>query len=182
MSEMITGGITVIEGEDTVRTVLSLQFVYRGSTMCGEYGCFISGAKTLEEIENAMNEHGMPSEYMKDSPSVVMLDVNKLGEVKLQRDGSFSQLEMLVTLLKEIRKDIKFTRLAVDRFDILCEKCTKKDIENFFNFVRENSINVILTVDLQRGSNLFDIYDNYIVVKKGYLISSLFNFGNDGKI
>lgn len=174
MSEMIEGGITVIEGEDTVRTALSLQFVYRGSTICGEYGCFISGAKTLEEIENVMNEYGMPSEYMKDFPSVVMLDANKLGEIKLQRDGSLSQLETLVTLLKEIRKDIRFTRLAVDRFDLLCERYSKKYVESFFNSLRENGIKVILTVDSRRGSNLFELCDSYIIVKKGNCLNFFF--------
>lgn len=175
MSEMVLGGVTVIKGEDTIRTVLSLRFVCRGSTKHREYGCFVSGAKTLEEIENTMNQYGMSPRDMKDFPSVVMLDVNKLGEIKLQRNGSLSQMEMLVNLLKEIRRDIKFTRLAVDRFDLLCEKCAERDIENFFNFVCENGINVILTVDLQGGSNLFEMCDNYIVIKKGCLPMILFS-------
>lgn len=64
---MGTGNITVVEGEDAIRTVLSLQFVYRGSTLCREYGYFISGIKSLEEIESVMNRYGMSSEYMKDS-------------------------------------------------------------------------------------------------------------------
>lgn len=168
MSEMI-GGITVLKGEDTVRTALSLQFVYRGSTIHGEYGCFVSSAKTLKEIEHTMNQYGMVSEYMKDFPSVIMLDVNKLGNIKLQSDGNFSQLEMLVALLKEIHKDIKFTRLVVDQVDLLCETCSKKDIENFFNFVRKNGINVILTVDFKRNSLLFELCDTFIVIKKGCL-------------
>jgi KaiC/GvpD/RAD55 family RecA-like ATPase len=171
---MVRGGITVIKGEDTARTVLSLQFVYRGSTIHREYGCFISGEKTLEEVEGVMNQYGMPSECMEDSPAVVMLDMDKLGEIKLQRNGSFSHLEILVKLLKEIGKDIKFARLAVDRFDLLCEKCSKKDIKVFYNFIHENNINAILTIDLERNFNFFGECDNYIVIKKWRLINSLF--------
>ncbi len=172
---MVTGDITVIEGEDTIRTFLSLQFLYRGSTLSGEYGCFISRTETLEEIEDIMNQYGMSPEYMKDFPSIVMLDAHKLGEIKLKKNGRFPQLETLVELLKEIHRDIQFTRLAVDRFDLLFEECTKKDMESFFNFTRENSINVILTVDLQKGSDFLEMCDNYIIVKKGSLPMVLFS-------
>lgn len=173
---MVTGGITVIEGEDTIRTVLSLQFVYRGSIQCGEYGCFISGTKILREVENIMNRYGISSEYMKDFPSIVLLDADKLGEIKFQENGIFAQLETVLALLKEIYKDIQFSRLAIDGFDLLSDECSRKDMEYLFNFARKNNINVILTVNLQQeNSDLLDLCDNYIIVKKGCLPSVLFS-------
>lgn len=152
---MVSGGITAIEGEDTVRTILSLQFVYRGSTIYGEYGCFISGAKTLEEIDVMMNTYGMPSEQMRDFPSIIMLDAEKLKRISTQANVDSLQLKILLNLLAEIHKDIKFTRLAIDRFDLLSGECTEKDIEKFFRFARRKRINVILTIDLQNKSGLF---------------------------
>jgi KaiC/GvpD/RAD55 family RecA-like ATPase len=158
VKEMVTGGITAIEGEDTVRTIFSLQFVYRGSTIYGEYGCFISGAKTLEEIDVMMNTYGMSPGQMRDFPSIIMLDAEKLKKISTQANGDSFQLKILLNLLVEIHKDIKFTRLAIDRFDLLSGECTKRDIESFFKFARKNSINVILTIDLQNKSDLFLIY------------------------
>ena len=172
---MDTESITVIEGEDTIRTLLSLQFVYKGSTESREYGCFISGAKTLREIEVMMYAYGMPPERVSNFPSIVMLDAGKLKEISLKNNGNSFKLEILLNLLEEIYKDVNFTRLAVDRFDLLSEESTRKDMENFFNFVRMNRINVILTVDLNKNFDFFDIYDNYIVVRKGLLPPILFH-------
>lgn len=169
---METGSITVVEGKDTLQTVLSLQFVYRGSTVCGEYGCFISGAKPLEEIERMMTKYGMSSEWMKDSPSIVMLDAAKLKEISSNNGNSF-QLEMFLTLLKEIYKDIQFARLAIDRFDLLCEDNT--GIEKFFSFVRSHRINVLLTVGANQRDDLLELCDNYFSVKRGELPIILFS-------
>lgn len=163
---MITKNITVIEGEDTTRTLLSLQFVYRGSTECREYGCFISGAKTLKEIEVMMYTYGMPPERMRNFPSIVMLDAVKLKEISLKNNGNSFKLETLLNLLEEIYKDVNFTRLAVDRFDLLSDEFTRKDMESFFNFVRMNNINVMLTVDLNKNFDFLDMYDNYIIIRK----------------
>ncbi|KYK33016.1 MAG: hypothetical protein AYK19_14480 [Theionarchaea archaeon DG-70-1] len=170
----MAGNITVIEGEDAVRTVLSLQFVYKGSTMCGEYGCFISGTKTLKEIEGIMNEYGMLSEYLKDSPSIVMLDADNLGKIAIQ-NGGLPQLETLVKLVEEIHKDIEFTRLAVDRFDVLSENGTSNSVEALFTFAREKNIEILLTVNLEHNFRFFELCNNYIVVKKGHLPLILFS-------
>ena len=175
MNEMVTGGITAIEGRDTIPTILSLQFVYRGSTIYGEYGCFVSGARTLEEIEVMMNIYGMPPGRMRDFPSIIMLDAEKLKRISTQANGDSFQLKMLLNLLVEIHKDIKFTRLAIDRFDLLSGECTERDIESFFKFARKNSINAILTIDLQNKSDIFNMCDNFIIVKKGDLPEILFS-------
>lgn len=170
----MTGSITVIEGEGVVRTVLSLQFVYRGSSICGEYGCFISGTKALKEVEGIMNKYGMLPEYLKDSPSIVMLDADKLRKITLQ-NGSPLQLDTLVELVKEIHKDIKFTRLAVDRFDFLSGDGAKKSVEDLCTFAHENSIKMLLTINSQYRFHFLELCDNYIVVKKGHLPLVLFS-------
>ena len=169
---MEPGRITVVEGKDTLQTVLSLQFVYRGSTVCGEYGCFISGAKPLEEIECLMSRYGMSSEWMKDSPSIVMLDAGKLKEISSNNGNSF-QLEMVLVLLKEIYRDVQFARLAIDRFDLLCEDNT--GIEVFFSFVRSHKINMLVTVGVGQRDDLLELCDNYFLIKRGKLPLILFS-------
>ena len=168
----MTGTITVLEGEDAVRTVLSLQFVYRGSSICKEYGCFISGAKTLKEIDEIMNKHGMLPDHLKDSPSIVMLDAEKLGTT-LQK--SPPPLDALVKLLKEIHRDITFTRLSVDRFDLLFNNGAKKSVKDFFTFTHENSIKMLLTVNAYPSNDILDLCDNYLAVKKGQVPLVLFS-------
>lgn len=171
---MDTGSITVVEGESTLQTLLSLQFVYRGSTVCREYGCFISCTKTLEEIEYMMSRYEMPSERMRDSPSIVMLDAGKLKEISLQANGNSFQLKMLSKLLEEIHKDIKFTRLAFDRFDFLCENNT--DIKKFFRVIRTHRINTLLTIGTNYNhSALLELCDNYFLIKRGELPLILFS-------
>jgi hypothetical protein len=50
-----------------------------------------------------------------------MIDTSKLGETRLKKNGKFSQLKTLLKLLGKIYREIQFTRLAVDRFDLLSE-------------------------------------------------------------
>ena len=172
---MGAGNIIVVEGEDTVKTYLSLQFVYRGSIVCREYGCFLSCAKPLPEIENIMGYYGMSSDELEDSPSIVMLDAAKIKKINHNPSQPSSQLKPFLLLLKEIYKDIEFTRLAVDSFDLLSDS-RKKDIDNFFHFARTNDINVLLTVNLGLdGSDLLDICDSYIIIKRGSVPSILFS-------
>lgn len=175
MNKMATGGITVIEGEDVVQTILSLQFVYNGSKIYRKHGCFISCVNTLKEIEDIMNSYGMPIERMRDSPSIIMLDAKKLREMSLHAYGIFFSSKTLLNLLNEIYKDIKFTRLAFDKFDLLAEKYNKKDIESLFKFIRKNDINVLLTINSHKNTNLLNMYDNYIIVKQGNLPIILFS-------
>ena len=173
---MSTGHITVVEGEvkDTLRTIFSLQFVYRGSTLHGEYGCFISCTKKLEEIRSLMDAHGMPPGMMLESPSIVMLDAQKLKEVNSQVNGDSFQLKMLSELLEEIHKDVGFSRLAVDRFDLLCEDASAEQMSGFFDYIRSHRIEMLLTVGGDFQPVLSDLCDNYLRVDKGTLPETLF--------
>ncbi len=172
---MSAGNITVVEGEDTVRTYLSLQFVYRGSIVCREYGCFLSCAKPLPEIESIMSYYGMPSDELEDSPSIVMLDAARIKRINHNPSQPSSQLAPFLSLLKEIYKDIGFTRLAVDSFDLLSDG-RKEDIEDFFHFTRINDIDVLLTVNLNLDdSDLLDTCDSYIIIKRGSVPLILFS-------
>ncbi|MGC1120181.1 MAG: ATPase domain-containing protein [Candidatus Methanofastidiosia archaeon] len=164
---MKKGSITVIEGEEAICTAFSLQFVYRGSTVHGEYGCFLSGSVTLEEIESIMNYYGMSLENMVNSPSIVMFDVENLGEINLRINGETLHLDSLLELMKSIHNDVKFTRLAIDRFDLLAGNDPKKSVENLFDFTRKNQIEVILTVNFDyENSELFGMCDNYVTVRR----------------
>lgn len=162
--------ITVIEGEGDIRTILSLQFVYKGSTVHKEYGCFLSSSKTLEEIGVTMNHHGMFSDCLKECPSIIMFDVYNLRKINSQTSGGTLQLETLFPLIKSIYHDVRFTRLAIDGFDLLCTNDTRKTIEEFFDFARANEIKVLFTVDLNyENPDLLEMCDNYITIKRGYL-------------
>lgn len=169
----MTAYITVVEGEDIARTVLSLQFVYKGSRICKEYGCFISGAKTLKEVDGIMNEYGMFPDHLIDSPSIVMLDAEKLGKITLKK--SPLPLDTLVKLLKEIHKDINFTRLSVDRFDLLSGNGARKSVKDLFIFTYENDIKMLLTVNAHPSSHIIDLCDNHLAVKKGHVPLVLFS-------
>lgn len=173
---METGVITVIEGEGITRTVLSLQFVYKGSKVGGEYGCFLSSSKTLEEIRDVMDHYGMPSGDMKNSPSVVMLDVGNLEKINFQTSGEALHLETLLPIIEAIYNDIKFTRLVVDGFDLLSKNDTRKNIERFSNFARMNGIKVLLTVGFDsENTDLLELCDNFITIKRGYPPEILFS-------
>jgi len=176
---MKTGVITVIEGEGITRTVLSLQFVYKGSKVSGEYGCFLSSSKTLEEIRDVMDHYGMPSEDMKSSPSIVMLDVGNLEKINFQTNGEALHLETLLPIIEAIYNDIKFTRLVVDGFDLLSKNDAgnvRKNIERFSNFARMNGINVLLTVGFDsENTYLLELCDNFITIKRGYPPKILFS-------
>ena len=173
---MKTGVITVVEGKGITRTVFSLQFVYKGSKVSGEYGCFLSGSKTLEEIRDVMDHYGMPSEDMKSSPSIVMLDVGNLEKINFQTSGEALHLETLLPIIEAIYNDIKFTRLVVDGFDLLSKNDAKKNIERFSNFARMNGINMLLTVEFDSGNaDILELCDNFITIKRGYLPEILFS-------
>ena len=172
---MESANITVIEGEDVIRTVFSLKFVYKGSIVQGEYGCFISGTKTLEEIMSIMNQYGMSPEDVNDFPSIVLLDARRLEKVIFQDNGSFFDLETLVDLLNEIHKDIRFTRLAIDEFDLLSGNHDRQDIKCLLDFAAKKNIKMMMTVSSLKNDNLFELCDNYIVVRKGQLPLILFS-------
>lgn len=172
---MESANITVIEGEDVIRTVFSLKFVYKGSTIRGEYGCFVSGTKTLEEIMSIMNQYGMSPEDVNNFPSIVLLDARRLEKVIFQDNGSFFDLETLVDLLNEIHKDIRFTRLAIDEFDLLSGNHDRQDMKYLLDFVAKKNIKMMLTVSSLKNDNLFELCDNYIVVRKGQLPLILFS-------
>ncbi|MBU6997546.1 MAG: hypothetical protein HXS41_02810 [Theionarchaea archaeon] len=164
---MKKGSITVIEGEEAICTAFSLQFVYRGSTVHGEYGCFLSGSATLEEIESLMNYYGMPLENLANSPSIVMFDVENLSEINLRINGENLHMDSLLELMKSIHEDVRFTRLAIDRFDLMARNGSKKNVEDFFDYTRENHIEVILTVNPDyENSELLQISDNYVTVRR----------------
>lgn len=174
---MNRGSITIVEGRDLVGTALSLQFVYRGSTVWGEYGCFLSCAKTLESIERIMNHHGMSSSEMENAPSIVMLDAARLGKITSGSGKTSSRLEPFLPLLEEIYRDIKFTRLAIDGIDALSNG-TRKDLERFFDFARMNDIKALLTINFNlrpEDSDLLEMCDSYIVIKRGNIPLILFS-------
>lgn len=172
MSEV--SSVTVIEGEDMTCTVLSLQFVYKGSKLCGEYGCFVSGGRTLKEVENIMREHGISPDEMEDFPSIVMVDGGALEKKILEVDERSSRLGVLLELLREIYKDIKFTRLSIDGFDVLYEN-DKKEIDSFFDFTRALKMEMLLTVKSNfENCRLLEKCDNYIVVKKAAVPTSIY--------
>ena len=80
---------------------------------------------------------------------------------------------MFLALLKEIYKDVQFTRLAIDRFDLLCEDNT--GIERLFSFVRSHKINMLLTVGVNQRDDLLKLCDNYFLIKRGKLPLILFS-------
>ncbi|MBU7023382.1 MAG: hypothetical protein HXS40_04375 [Theionarchaea archaeon] len=173
---MKKGSITVLEGEGAICTAFSLQFVYRGSTIHGEYGCFLSGSVTLEEIESIMNHHGMSLEEMVNSPSIVMFDVENLSEINLRMNGETLDLGSLLELMKSIHEDVKFTRLAIDRFDLLVGNGSKKSMEDLFDFARKNYIKVILTVNPNyENSELLGQCNNYFAVRRCDTLMSIFS-------
>lgn len=170
----VSSSITVIKGEGVTRTLLSLQFVHRGSKACGEYGCFVSGERTLKEIENIMGSHGISPEELEDFPSIVMVDGGTLKKKSLRADERSCGSSMLLGLLRMIHEDIKFTRLSIDCFNVLYEN-NKREIDNFFDFARTHKIEVLLTINSNfENHELLEKCDNFIVVKKAIVPTSIY--------
>jgi len=163
---MERNGITLVEGEKSQNLSLSLQFVISGSQEHGEYGCFFSGRESLENIERIMSEQKMIPDDIETFPSIIMLDADILTEFD---DNNSKDCPLVFKLLQNIYMDIKYKRLAIDSFDMLCNNNSstyEKEMEAFFTFLRKNTIKTLLTINNKIDPKIINLCDDFLVNKE----------------
>lgn len=173
LDELIEGGfprgdtLLVAGKAGTGKSILAMQFIYRGATEYGEPGVYVTLEESPASIKRNMLRFGMDVAKLEKKNKIALIDLSPSKESAPVSVGEYPSFDLsgLEAIIKSHIKRIGAKRVVLDTLSILAYKFRSRDIlrEEFFklcaNLTREG-VTLLITSEIpehHQGLGVFDI-------------------------
>lgn len=174
LDELVEGGfprgdtILIAGKAGTGKSILAMQFIYKGAKDYGEPGVFVTLEESPHLIKRNMLRFGMNLDAMIKENKISIVDLSPSKEVSPVTIGEYPSFDLsgLQAIIMNHVNKIKAKRVVLDTLSIMAYKFRSRDIlrEEFFKLaatITRTGCTLLLTSEIpaqeQQGLGVFDI-------------------------